>query len=359
VNWSNLNNSLNKGETRAMAWDDVAHGSDEVSYWQWRSALNGQEEIHGTLVGPDGEPVPLLEEVSQTAKEFADVQDAFRGTRVVSQVALLSDYDSRWALDWQKHTEKYNQFEILKSYYHPLRNIAQSIDIVSADTPLQQYKLVVAPDLYLIPKERAEHLAEYVKNGGHLVLGPRSGLKDEFNALLTIRQPGFLAEALGGQVEQYYALEKTVPASGTLGSGDISIWAERLKTTAPDAEVLLRYGASNGWLDGQAAVVTRRYGRGQITYIGGVLDEKLTAAAVDWMTKTSGVTPAFGSVPDGIEAARRVGPNGSVYILINWNAVQKVVGLPRPMQSLLDQREVTQVELGQYGVAILSERSKP
>lgn len=359
VNWSNLNNSLNKGETRAMAWDDVAHGSDEVSYWQWRSALNGQEEIHGTLVGPDGEPVPLLEEVAQTAKEFADVQSTFRGTRVVSQVALLNDYDSRWALDWQKHTEKYNQFEILKSYYHHLRNIAQSIDIVSADAPLDQYKLVVAPNLYLIPKARAEHLAEYVKNGGHLVIGPRSGLKDESNALLTIRQPGFLAGPLGGQVEQYYALEKNVAASGTLGSGEVTVWAERLKTTAPDAEVLLRYGASNGWLDGEAAIVTRRYGRGRITYIGGVLDEKLTKAAAEWMTNSSGITPAFGPVPDGIEAARRVGPDGSVYILLNWSADKKLVPLPRAMHSLLDQRQVTQVELGQYGVAILSERSKP
>ena len=71
VNWSDLNNSLDKGEVRAMAWHDVGHGADEVGYWQWRSAYNGQEEIHGTLVGADGEPVPLLEEVAQTAKEFA------------------------------------------------------------------------------------------------------------------------------------------------------------------------------------------------------------------------------------------------------------------------------------------------
>jgi len=38
----------------AMAWQAIGHGADDVSYWQWRSALNGQEEIHGVLVGPDG-----------------------------------------------------------------------------------------------------------------------------------------------------------------------------------------------------------------------------------------------------------------------------------------------------------------
>ena len=355
VNWSPLNNSLDKGEVRAMAWHDVGHGADEVSYWQWRSALNGQEEIHGTLVGPDGKPEPLLPEVTQAAVEFGALQGAFRDTRVVSEVALLQDYESRWAINWQKHTDKYDQFAILKSYYHALRKISQSIDIVSPDVPLDQYRLVVAPDLCLIPKERGQHLEEYVKNGGHLVLGPRSGLKDDFNALLTIRQPGYLAEALGGQVEQYYALEKAIPASGPLGSGEVSVWAEFLKTTSPDAEVLLRYGRANGWLDEQPAVVTHKYGRGRITYIGGVLNDGLVAAAAQWMAKSSAILPAFGPVPDGIEVSRRIGPNGAVFVLINFGAEKQSVVLPRTMQSLLDHRETNQVELPQYGVAVLKD----
>ena len=356
VNWSELNNALNKGETRAMAWHDIGHGADEVSYWQWRSALNGQEEIHGTLVAPDGEAVPLLEEVTQTAKEFGEVQSAFRGTRVVSQVALLADYDSRWAIGWQKHTDKYDQFVILKDYYHALRKLAQSIDIVSPDVSLEEYKLVVAPDLYLIPKERAEHLLEYVKNGGHLVLGPRSGLKDEFNSLIPLREPGYLAEALGGRVEQYYALEKDVPASGTWGAGEISVWAEQMKTTATDAEVLLRYGKSNGWLDGQPCAITRRVGKGRITYVGGVLDRTLMTAAAAWMAKTSGVSAALGAVPDGIEVSRRVGKDSSVFVVINFKGESQDVKLPKGMKSLLEKKEVTHVVLPQYGVAILESR---
>jgi beta-galactosidase len=356
VNWSELNNALDKREVRAMAWHDIGHGADEVGYWQWRSALNGQEEIHGTLLGPDGEPVPLLEEVTQTAKEFAEVQSAFRGTRVLSQVALLSDYDSRWAIEWQKHTRKYDQFAILKSYYHALRRLAQSIDIVSPDVSLRQYKLVVAPDLYLIPKEGAEHLLDYVNQGGQLVLGPRSGMKDEFNALIPIREPGYLAEALGGRVEQYYALEKDVPVSGIWGTGEVSVWAEQLKAT--DAEVLLRFGKSNGWLDGQPCAITRRFGKGRITYVGGVLDAKLMLAAAEWMAKSSAVTAAFGTVPDGIEVNRRVGSDSTVFVLINFKSVSQDVKLPRAMQSLLDKKEVTHVQLPQYGVAILAEQGK-
>ncbi|HZG67384.1 MAG TPA: beta-galactosidase, partial [Herpetosiphonaceae bacterium] len=38
VNWSTVNNALDRGEVRAMAWHAVGHGADCVSYWQWRSA---------------------------------------------------------------------------------------------------------------------------------------------------------------------------------------------------------------------------------------------------------------------------------------------------------------------------------
>ena len=110
VNWSPDNNLLNKGEVRAMAWHDIGHGADAVSYWQWRSALNGQEEYHGTLIGADGKPVPLYSEVAQVGKEFAAAGPALAGTSVQSDVAILQSYDSRWAINFQRHN---NAFDLI------------------------------------------------------------------------------------------------------------------------------------------------------------------------------------------------------------------------------------------------------
>ncbi|MBZ5663446.1 MAG: beta-galactosidase [Acidobacteriia bacterium] len=358
VNWASVNNFLNRGEARAMAWQAIGHGADDVNYWQWRSALNGQEEIHGVLVGPDGTPVPFLDEVSQTAHEFAQVESSFRDTTPVSQVALLYSYDSHWSIQFQKHTEKYDDVVLLKSYYRALRQISQSIDVVSAYAPLDSYKLVAAPDLNVLPKDLADHLLEYVRNGGHLVLGPRSGLKDEFNALLPQRQPGFLVDALGARVEQYYALEKDFPVSGAWGNGEASIWAEQLKTQAPGGEVLLQYGKSNGWLDNQPAVITRAYGKGRITYIGAILDDKLMAAAAEWMTHKSGVTPVFGPVPEGVEVSRRVGPGKQVFVLINYSQDTRRVNLPHAMNLVLGGKQGDAVDLPPYGVAVAVDNRK-
>ena len=360
VNWQSVNNFLNKGEVRAMAWQAIAHGSDEVGYWQWRSALNGQEEYHGTLVGADGTPVPLYEEASQIGREFSATQDAFRGTTPVSEVALLHSYDSHWAVQFQKHTQKYDDRGVLKSYYAALRKLTQSVDVVSPCAPLTQYKLVVAPSLNVVPKDLADHLLEYARNGGHLVLGPRAAMKDETNGLLPQRQPGYLIDALGGRVEQYYALEKDFPVSGAWGNGQATVWAEQLKTSAADAQVLMRYGKSNGWLDDQPAVITRPYGKGRITYIGAVFDDTIVAAATDWMVKQSGEKPVFGTVPDGVEVSRRRGDNNGdnnkdVFVMINFSPENKKITLPRTMKFLLQGKQGDSLELPQYGVEVLTE----
>jgi beta-galactosidase len=358
VNWSPDNNALNKGAVRAMAWHDIGHGADAVSYWQWRSALNGQEEYHGTLVGADGTPVPLYAEVAQVGKEFAKAGPALRGTSVHSEVAILHSYDSRWAINWQRHNKAFDPVANLVTYYGALRAQAHSVDIVSPTAPLSQYKLVVAPALNVITPETAKNLLDYVQHGGHLVFGQRSAMKNEDNGLQPERQPGPFAALLGGRVEQYYALDKPVPVSGEFGSEATSVWAEQLSTTDPATKVLMRYGKSNGWLDGQPAVITHDVGKGSITYIGAALDGETLNSAVRWMLTKSGVKPEFGALPEGVDLYVRGNGDHEVWILINFGEKPQQVALPGSFTDVLKGGETRSVSLGQYDVTIL-QRSAP
>ena len=354
VNWAPINNSLDKGEVRAMAWHDVGHGADTVSYWQWRSALNGQEEYHGTLVGADGTPVPLYSEVQQIGQEFARASSVLAGTAPRSDVAILHSYDSRWAIQWQKHNKDYDPVEELISYYKPLRAISQSIDVIPPTARLERYKLVVAPGLNVLSETIAKNLIEYVRQGGHLVLGQRSGMKDDDNGLQPARQPGPLVELLGGRVEQYYALTDPVLVRGKFGSAQGKLWAELLSAKADDVEVLARYGKSNGWLDGQPAAITRKVGKGRITYIGAWLDDAGMAAAAKWMSEVSGVKPALRPVPDGIEVYPRYGENKVVYVIVSFAKREETVTLPAAMADVLAGGTKQTVTLPRYGVAVLS-----
>src|SRR5579871_1338941 len=356
VNWAPVNNALDKGEVRAMAWHAIGHGADTVSYWQWRSALNGQEEYHGTLIGADGTPVPLYSEVQQLGQEFAKASPVLAGTTVKSDVAILHSYDSRWAINWQRHNKAFDPVAEIYSYYKPLRDISQSVDIVNPSAPLSQYKLVVAPGLNVLSDEAAKNLIAYVRQGGHLVLGQRSGMKNDDNGLQPERQPGPLAALLGGRVEQYYALLHPVAVDGSWGSDQDQLWAEWLSASSPDVQVLERYGQSNGWLDGQPAAITRKIGKGRITYIGAWFDDQLMDAAAKWMIDISGVKPELGPVPQGIEVDPRYGPNRTVYILINFSKAEQTFRLPAAMHDVLNGGSRNSVSLPVYGVAVLSER---
>ena len=145
-----------------------------------------------------------------------------------SEVALLHSYDSRWAINWQRHNKNYDPNMELRSYYAAVRPVAQSVDILPPTANLSSYKLVVAPGLNVLSDAAAKNLAEYVRSGGHLVLGQRSAMKDDDNGLQPDRQPGPLGELLGGRVEQYYALVDPVPVEGQWGTGESPFWAELL-----------------------------------------------------------------------------------------------------------------------------------
>jgi beta-galactosidase len=358
VNWANDNNSLDKGEVRAMAWEDIGHGADAVSYWQWRSDLNGQEEYHGTLVGADGTPVPLYPEVAQLGSDFAKAGPALAGTSVQSDVAILHSYDSRWAVNWQRHNKAFDPVANLVAWYGALRSQAHSVDIVNPSVSLSQYKLVLAPALNLLTDQQAKNLTDYVKAGGHLVLTQRSAMKNDDNGLFTERQPGPLAPLLGGRVDQFYALIAPVPVDGVWGSTPTNTWAELLSTSSPDTQVLMRYGKSNGWLDGQPAAITRQVGKGRITYIGAALEGEPLAHAVTWMLSDADVHPEFGALPAGVDLYIRKNADHEVWILINYAEQPQEVTLPSAFEDVLHGGSTSSVNLNRFDVVILQRPAK-
>jgi beta-galactosidase len=301
-------------------------------------------------------PLPLYPEIQQIGAEFEKLGPLLADTHVVSEVALLHSYESRWAIEWQPQSNKFDPLEEMRRYYAPLRRRVQSVDIVSPDVDLSGYKLVVAPALNLITESEAKALTAYVKGGGNLVLTPRSGMKDADNALQAERQPGPLEELLGGRVEQFYALAAPVAVEGELLHTQATIWGELLSTSSTDTKILLRYGKANGWLDGKPAVITRRVGKGSITYVGTTFDPPAMQALADWLLKQAHITAAKLIVPEGVEASVRYGKDKAVHIIVNFSEKEQTVYLPAAMIDELNQgRSIREVTLPVSGVAVLRE----
>jgi len=237
-----------------------------------------------------------------------------------------------------------------------VKNAFHNVDVVNPNAPLNTYKIVFAPQLNVLPDSVAQKLVEYVKQGGHLVLGPRSGQKDEFNALHAARQPGRpLIDLLGGQVEQYYALLDPVPVEGQSGKGEARIWAERLQILGADTQPYLYYGKSNGWLDAQPAVITRQVGNGRISYIGAWLDDATMDMLVGAAMQDRNIAPMMTGVPKDVEMCQRSKGEQKVYIIINHGKETREVVLPRPMKDVLRDGMVSSVKLTPRDVAVVAE----
>lgn len=352
VDWAPLNRALEPGQVRELAWQAVGHGADAVVFWQWRSALNGQEQYHGTLLGPDGEPMPIFAEIARIGAEFKAAASALSGTAAAAaEVAILYSQESRWAVESERHHRDYDPVAVMKDWYRPFAAGGRAIDVIGPEADLSRYRLVLAPNLNVLDAALADRLAAYVRGGGQLVLGPRSGMKDGDNALWTARQPGPLASLLGARVENYYPLDVPVALAGPLGPAEAATWAEAIEPRAGDVETLASY-AGGGWLAGRAAIVARSAGRGRITYVGAQLRPEGQRRLTQDLISRAALTPPPAAPAAGVEMVERVGPTGRFLIVINHNDRPTGLSIPQRARRLLGDGDGK--EMPAHGIAVWS-----
>lgn len=348
------NYTQQRGEVRAMAWQSIAHGADGYAFWVWKSPLGGNEQFHGSLVDAGGRPRPAMEEVARAGAEIARAWPILRGSTPTAEVAMLHDYPSRWAIERSPMTKDYDPWAVQVDFYRAVAPAVGGIDVLRGVAGLSRYRMVVAPTLHMLSAADGERLDAYVRAGGHLLLGPRSGVKDASDLLWRQGAPGPLAPLLGGHVDHTQVLSTPLALTGPLGGATATIWAERLVADVPGLETLLSYAPRDGFLDGRPGVVTRRVGKGRITYVGAWLDRASMRRVVAWAASQAGAAPLLPAVPDGVEIAERLGPAGRVIVAINWNAEPRSVALRRPALDSIDGKVKTRVDLAPRGVAVLS-----
>ena len=359
VNWSGKNNSLNMGEARTMAWHAIAHGADAILYWQWRSALGGQEQYHGSLLDQSGRPRPFYEDAQILGKQIRSVSSLLEGSKVKSRVAMLNSYDSRWSIEFQRHHSDFDYVNHFKHYYRPLAVNNIGVDVISANESLDGYQLVIAPALLILNERRVANLTQFVQRGGYLILTLRTGMKDEFNALLPARQPGPLAALSGVEVEDYYALVEPAPVQGKLLNGVSNFWAERLTILDQGKTMpVARYGKSNGWLDDQVAISVHPYGKGMVYTVGAYLDEATQQIFIDHVVKIAGIHSL--KSPAGVEFRARVNQAGEeIFFVINHTTSEQTINLPwSAWDHVTGQPVQADIKLQPYGIMILTKNQQ-
>jgi beta-galactosidase len=177
-----------------------------------------------------------------------------------------------------------------------------------------------------------------------LLLTPRSGVKDEANAVFDGPLPGLLAEIAGSSVEEYDSLPPGCRAAVRFGPGETGefetgVWCEALRPTT--AAVLARY--AGGWLDGAAAVTENASGAGRVVYAGVYGDAAFYSALAGFLLPAQ-VSP-LGDTP-GLEVTTRADGGRRLVFVLNHTGRPQPVNLPPDWRVLLgpaDARGPTQI----------------
>lgn len=308
VSWRGHNVPKTTARMRQDALRAVAHGSDGVLSFQWRASPTGPERFHSAMVPHAGTETRVHRAVQQLGTDLVSLA-AVAGTEVRADVAIVFDWSSWWAAEEPATpTDRLRVLPQLRAWYRPLWEAGIGVDVVAPTSDLQRYRLVLAPQLYLLDDDGAANLRGYLDAGGCLALGPFSAVADGHARVRTGGFPVPFADLLGAEGEEWWPLpDGTVGLVGgdhapaPVGHGQASVWAERLRMTTAVCD--LRF--AGGDLDGEPALVHSRDGR--LHYLATIPDAGLLRRWLLQLVDRRGIGPThpLASVPADLEVAQR------------------------------------------------------
>jgi beta-galactosidase len=357
VNWRAHNPPKPPGVMRLWSYQAVARGADAVMFFQWRASAGGAEKYHSALLPHAGTASRTWREASALGRELGGLGE-LHGTRVHADVAILLDWPSWWALEQDSHPSAGLLLaDQLRAHYRPLWQASIAADVVHPQLPLDGYRLVVAPNLYLVSDAAVANLHDYVTGGGHLLMSFFSGIVDESDRVRLGGYPAPFTGLLGLRISEFWPLAADLEAefTGSAGRFTSSFWADDIELAG--ARAVARY--TSGDLAGTPALTRHESGAGTAWYLGTRPDEAAMRRIMLTAAGDAGAGPPLAGLPAGVEAVRRSGPDRSYLLLLNHSGAMADIGLPAPMTDLLsDPQPRGRVRLASRGVAVLREPAK-
>ncbi len=355
INWRQVSHLKEPGVNRLAGLQAVAHGADAVAYFQWRKSRGSAEAFHGAVVDHVGhEHTRVFREVAGLSQDLA-LLAPLAGTRVRNQAALLYDWEVRWHQDLWKHSRNADKDYpgTCLQHYLPLWRRSIGCDVIGANIPFGQRRLLIAPVLYMLRPGMAERLTAFVAAGGILLCTAPCGVVDHYDLAFSGGQPGPLRGLLGVWAEETEACDdgaitlEPAPADplrlGTQAGGGI---CELLH--AEDCEVLATYAGT--WYAGRPALTRRKHGAGWAYYLGTRGAPALIDTLIERLAEQANLQPVLAGLPAPLTAHRR---NDAVF-LFNWGRIAQRVRLPEPMRDLLyPGAATTKLDLPAWGASVL------
>ena len=326
------------GQMTLWTMQSIAHGADYISYFRWRTCTFGTEIYWHGILDYSGRENRRLRELKAIGEKLEKLKDV-AGAQYQAKVGILKDYDNEWdaRLDhWHSRVDRVSQdslFAALQQAHAPFDYIYMKEDMTI--DALCQYEVLFYPHAVILTKERMALLEEYVRRGGKLVMGCRTGYKDIHGKCVMDYLPGLAAALTGTDIPEYSFVS---PEDGKVmidwdgEQAETAVFNDLLAPAGEQAKVLAAY--TDSYYAGTPALIQNKFGEGETYYFGGAFS--LEAAKL-FVRKLGIGEPwkEYVELPESCELAVRE-KDGTYYLfVINFLPEETEIVLKRPMTELL------------------------
>lgn len=340
------------GQVTLWAMQSVAHGADYVSFFRWRTTTKGTEIYWHGILDYDNEDTRKLAEIKEFNKNLEKIQD-IANSQFIAQVAIVKDYTNIWDSeidDWHKWLDKASTAEI---------NVACQISHTPLDylyllenTTLEDllaYQVLVYPHPYILTDATVELLESYVAAGGNLVLGARTGLKDENGKCEMTKVPGRLQNLAGIRVKEYTLIgpndDEEVAQWGDVLI-DMPIFNEVIEVISTDVKVLATY--QNNYYASEPAFTERTIGSGKVLYWGSTFTRETWNRTLTYLDADAPFDEQL-TLPECCELCIREKDGKTFAIVLNYDKSAVQISLHKEMLDMYASHIVTGIiELKPY-----------
>ncbi|MCM1107196.1 MAG: beta-galactosidase [Blautia sp.] len=358
VNWHGVNKMKRPGVHRLASLQAVALGSDTVQYFQWRKGRGSYEQYHGAVLDHFGSSdTRIFKEVVEVGADLQKLSKV-RGTVVKSPVALLFDWDNRWAIEdmrgLSEASKKYE--ETCVRAYRNLMRLGVDIDVIPSDDPLDGYDVVVAPMLYMLKPKVADSLRRFVTRGGQLLATYLTGYvdMDQLNFLGGFPGDGLkeLFGVVSEEIDSLYPSDENQVNFTDGSTGLVREYAEMLRLL--DAEVVGTY--LKDYYGGMPAVTVKQTGDGKAWYVAARLDDVSMIRLYEKLFEAAGLPVR--RLPENVEYHSREAGNERFSFYLNCGTGPAFVKNVKGTELLTGEEISSVLTLPPYGAAVLWEDSE-
>jgi beta-galactosidase len=358
VNWHQVNKAKRPGMHLLSSMQMIAHGSDSVMYFQWRKSRGSSEKFHGAVVDHDNSAENrVFKEVTMVGATLEKLSEVV-GTNRPSDVAILYDWESNWALNdaqgFGMETKRYPQ--TLQQHYRAFWERDIPVDVITKEQDFSDYKLLIVPMLYMVSEETISRLKSFVASGGTLVTTYLSGLVNEHDLTYLGGWHNDLQEIFGVkplETDTYYPKDHN-SVSYRNQSYELKDYATVIEIKSATAEGVYE----KDFYAGTPAVTSHHYGKGHTYYIGGRLEDQFHRDIYNEIIGRLGIEPAADvKHGKGVSVQKRKSPESDYLFVMNFTEEKQPVTFESQVRDLVTGEDVSgELTLEKYEVRIVEKK---